>query len=243
MLLREQGFSPVKAELWAEFICQVLAIYWKAADQLITPSYWEKFKTKRGALGKAKRKKDQFVSVPLEDAITSEIGALADELRCNLEPEHFLRKHDVQFKYEALVYSDVRAGRHSKKIDLEVVSAYPDAPRLAIEAKPLKSTADIQKRYLASEGLGCFFTSDSPYSDGPVGAMLAYTICGDNRSMREHVLAALKEYKPAVLGIHRISINNLCDIDCSHHDRSACGLMPITILHLERIFPLDVHDA
>jgi hypothetical protein len=242
-LLRENGFSSLKAEVWAEFVRQVLAIYWAAADKLLTPHHWEKFKKKKGALGAPKRKKNVIIRTPIEDAITSEIGFLAKELIFDLAADHFLRQHDVKFDYEVLVYSDNRAGRHSKKIDFNVYCASRDAPQLAIEAKPLTSINDIDKRYLGQEGIGCFFTKDSAYTDGPLGAMLAYTISNENVSMQKPILVALQKYKPVALNIKSISIDDKNVIDCSHHDRSDCELVPITILHLERIFSLDVHEA
>lgn len=243
-LLREHGFSSINAELWSEFVRQVIAIYSQAVDQLLTPERWEEFKQKRGALGVLKkRKKKPSTQAPLEDAITSEIGQLADELRKNLAPEHFLRKHDVHFGYETLIPSKTRAGRHSKKADFRVASTFPNAPELVIEAKPLMSESDIEKKYLAQEGIGCFFTKDSPYTKGPLGAMFAYTINNDNASMQELILKGLGNCQPAALSIKRVSVSSKDIIDCSHHDRSAWGLIPISILHLERIFPVDVHEA
>jgi hypothetical protein len=242
-LLREYGFSSLKAELWAEFVRQVLTIYWQAADQLVLPHNWDTFKNKAGALSvpKKKGKEAGAIRIPLEDAITSEIGHLADELRCNLVADHFLRRHDVHFRFESMIRSNTRTGKHSKIVDFEAKSAYPKAPHIAIEAKPLTAANDVANRYLGPEGMGCFFAKDSPYTNGPVGAMLAYTICGDNGSMQDTVLAALESYKPTAQSIKRVSVIGDDSIDCSHHERSAFGLEPITILHLERIFPFDVY--
>jgi len=239
--LRDHGFSAIDAEKWAEFTRQVLAIYWRAADQLLQPKYWEAFKQKNGALGVPKKKRGgEVVRIPIEDAITSEIGHFADELRSSLEADHFLRKHDVQFRYEGLVYDDKRSGRYSKKVDFSAKSAYPDAPTLMIEAKPLRSTGDVQNCYFGADGMGCFLTDDSPYTKGPLGAMLAYTITNTNTSMRALVHDGLKTYEPAAVTIASVILDHETTIDCSHHDRSPWKLVPITILHLERKFPSDI---
>lgn len=239
--LLDHGFSAIDAEKWAEFARQVLAIYWRAADKLLQPEYWEAFKQKNGALGVPKKKRSgEVVRMPIEDAITSEIGHFADELRSSLEADHFLRKHDVQFRYEGLVYDEKRSGRYSKKVDFSARSAYPDAPTLMIEAKPLRSKSDIQNCYFGTDGMGCFLTDDSPYTKGPLGAMLAYTITNTNSSMRTLVHAGLQSYKPAAITIASVMLDDETIIDCSHHDRKFLNLVPITILHLERKFPFDI---
>lgn len=241
-LFCEQGFSSCKAELWAEFVRQVLEIYWQASDRLLTPKYWDSFKKKRGALGAPKKRcVKKVIRNPIEDAITSEIGSIADDLYSQLASDHFLRKHDVQFRFEFLIHSETRAGRYSKKVDFKVWSAVHGGPELAIEAKPLISEVDIDGRYLAEEGIGCFFTNDSPYTKGPLGAMLAYTICDNKTSKKKNILDGLLKFQPAPDKIVRVTINGTDQVDCSYHDRSSWGLIPITILHLERLFPAEVH--
>lgn len=240
-LLQHHGFAPIKAQVWSEFICHALALYWEAVDQLLEANRWNDFKKKTGALGKPRKLKGRIVQIPIEDAITSEIGELAEQLRQALPAGHFLRRHDTYFKCEALVASDTRAGRHSKKVDFLVVSQLnPNSPKLAIEAKPVITTADIKNRYLAEEGLGCFFSFDSPYTKGPVGAMLAYSIDTGAGTMQSEISIALAEHKPEPLHIHRASIPCTGPVDCSHHDRAKWNLAPITILHLERCFPLHL---
>lgn len=243
MLLLQHGFSSMKAEIWTEFVHHVVQVYWQAADQLLEPSNWASFKQKLGALGKPKRgRAGTVVQVPIEDAITSEIGYLAEQLRIALPSDHFLRKHEVCFSYETLIHSDVRAGRYSKKVDFRVYSLYPDAPELTIEAKPVATLSDISSQYLGVEGMGCFFALDSAYTAGPLGAMLAYSLTGDGSSMQADVLDALLQYHPKPLHIHSVSIPGLGLVHSSHHDRTAWNLKPITILHLERNFPVDAHQ-
>lgn len=237
-LLQQRGFSRPKAQIWAEFAHQVVQLYWKAADQLIDPDNWAEFRKKAGAMGKPKRGRNGVTTqIPVEDAITSEIGHRADKLRQALPPGHFLRRHEVQFAFEALVPSNRRAGRHSKKVDFIARSLKFNAPEIAIEAKPITCQGDIKAKYLAADGMGCFFVIDSAYTEGPLGAMLAYTINPEGSSMQAHVLAVLKTHQPEPIHIHRVNIPCAGSVDCSSHDRSNWNLEEITILHLERTFP------
>lgn len=238
-MLRARGFSSIKAQVWSEFLHHVLSLYWQAADQLLEPDNWAEFKEKLGAFGKPKRRGRQAVQCPIEDAITSEIGYRAEILRKGLPSGHFLRKHEVSFTYEALVYSNERAGRYSKKVDFRVYSSLSQSsPEIAIEAKPIETPADIVARYLADEGIGCFFRLDSSYTAGPLGAMLAYTMSNAGSSMLGEISKALINSHPKPLRIDKVSLVGTGDFDCSHHDRSKCQLPPISILHLERNFPV-----
>ena len=236
----KRGFLPAKAEIWAEFISQALEIYWQAADQLLEPSYWKEFLKKQGALSVPKHKKKLVIRIPNEDAITSEIGFLVEEISRNLASYHILRRYEAQFAFEALVQSKTRAGRYSKTVDFRVLSNFPNYPELAMEAKPLTSVADIKGRYFSEEGMGCFFTADAPYTKGPLGAMWAYTITEALDSMQEEILAQLKLQNPAAIHIQRVAAIGAREFDCSFHERTTWNLQPISILHLERRFPVHV---
>lgn len=239
-LLRQHGFSRIKARVWAEFVDQVLTIYWQAADQLVDSTNWVQFRQKTGAMGKPKLgRAGTAIQYPNEDAITSEIGFRADKLFQALPAGHFLRLHSVKLTYEKLVPSKKRAGRHSKKVDFHAISQYPDAPEIAIEAKPIKSQADIKKQYLGATGIGCFLTSDSPYTKGPLAAMVAYSISSQSHLMQAHILTALQKYQPAPIHIHRVNLRCAGSVNCSNHDRGQWELKPVTILHLERVFRCD----
>lgn len=144
-LLFQHGFTPVKAELWSEFIENVFAILRAAAQELRQSDNWDAFKQKKGALGKSRSRKRRGVveRIPIEDAITSELGIFARQLRRSLPAGHFLRTNEVEFHVEDLVPSETRAGRHSRKVDFFICAACgPDGPEIAIEAKPLLTEGD-----------------------------------------------------------------------------------------------------
>lgn len=245
-VFRQQGFTPAKAELWARFLQHSLSVLRIAADTLVQQNHWDSFKSKRGALGKARPIKGTSATkrIPIEDAITSELIAIGTELRISVPKNHFLREHEVIFTPEALVYSESRAGRHSRKSDIHIQSlTNADAPELRIEAKPVTSISDIRKRYLGDDGIGCFFTTDSPYTKGPLGAMLAYTISENQQSFGKEVNDALASFEPSPLQIIDVTIDDSSKVvTASSHARTALELPSITILHLEMIFPPDIRD-
>ena len=90
-LLRQHGFTPVKAELWSEFVEHVLTILRAAADGLRRPKNWDAFKQKRGALRVPRLRKRRKVieRIPVEDAITSELAHFIRHIRRSLPAGHF----------------------------------------------------------------------------------------------------------------------------------------------------------
>jgi hypothetical protein len=246
VLLLQYGFSPVKAELWSEFVQHVAMVFRTAADEFNQDENWDAFKKKRGALGvpRVRRRRKLIERIPIEDAITSELGHLIRRIRRTLPLNHFLRLNEVEFHVEDPVASETRAGRHSRKVDFYVYAATGlDTPEFAVEAKPLQNRADITARYLAEDGLGCFLTSDSPYTNGLVAGMLAYTISSAGKSWREEVRAAVSVYVPAVLHMAEVLIpGEPHPVTCSRHQRSARNLDPIATFHLEFIFKSDVQE-
>jgi len=241
-LLLDKNFSPVAIELWSNFVQHVLAMYWAAIDELLLPDRWEEFKNKKGALGTEKKLGGRVIKIPTEDGITTEIGGITNELFKALPLGHFLRENSVKFEFEVPVNGDRRAGRHSKKIDLRAIAMFSGAPSIAIEAKPIRTTSDIEKRYLGQEGIGCFFTDDSPYTTGKLGGMFAYTINATKDSMMESIDIAVRNYAPNKSNTGNIKVNDV-KILWSHHDRGQYKLPSITILHLERVFPVHVLPA
>lgn len=245
-LLQQNGFGQIKAELWSQFVGHVFAVFRAAAKELRHPSNWDAFKRKRGALGvrRARRRRKTIERIPVEDALTSELAHFIRHIRRSLPTGHFLRLNEVEFHVEDLVQSDSRAGRYSRKIDFRVfASSGLEGPEIAIEAKPLLNKADISGRYLAEEGIGCFFTPDSPYALQGLGAMLAYTINKDGRSWRSELQAAIQAYTPAASQIADVIVTGEPGpIICSCHERAKLRLDPLGILHFEILFEPDLQD-
>lgn len=177
--------------------------------------------------------------VPIEDALTAELGQITRHLRAALPSGHFLRLNEVAFETEHLLESETRTGRHSRKVDFFIYAqAGRAAPELAIEAKPILGAADVRGRYLAEEGIGCFFSTDTPYTQQALAGMLAYTVNIAGQSHRTEIRAAVSALAPVPLSLHDISLSAFGTdaVLCSRHERSALSLDPVAIVHLEMLF-------
>ena len=238
------GFNPVKAQLWSEFLKHVLAIFRTAEAELRRPDNWDEFKNKRGALGRryARRRQKTTIRYPNEDAITTELGQIVQTLRRRLPLGHFLRANEVEFHVERPVRSAKRAGRHSRKVDFFILAASGiSAPELALEAKAIRRRSDITKRYLGTEGIGCFLVPESPYSSAPIGGMLAYSFADLPGSWRDEIRRGLAVgcYPSSWLQCVQVEGERVPAL-VSGHDRSDLGLEPIAIIHMEMSFDVDM---
>ncbi|WP_145973720.1 hypothetical protein [Limimaricola cinnabarinus] len=219
-----------------------MSLVYQAADELKSTKTWSEFCQKRGALStpKTKSKKGSIIQIPIEDAITTELGHIVRRLRRQLPASHMLRAHEAVFEVEHQIEDSQRTGRNSKKADFLFYSQIGDgAPEIAIEAKPLTTKGDIDNRYLAGEGMGCFFTTDSPYSRAPVAGMLAYTIDFGSGSYKADIDNALGIYLPTPLHVCDVSFkfgSHVSPITYSQHDRAALNLSPVSMLHFEMVF-------
>lgn len=169
--LVKNGLNARKAAVYGKFAHNAINLINQAYLELSTPIHWADFRANETA--------NRNVEEP---DITSMLDKYCGELLH--EPYNSdIRKHIASVTSERpIVNSRTRSGKWSKKVDLCVtrtLSCHLAAGNrvdheLVFEAKPLKSSADIKTRYLAGEGIGCFLTTDSPYSTGPIGGMLAY---------------------------------------------------------------------
>ena len=243
-LLLQLGFGPVKAQLWSEFLKHVLVIFRKAEEELRQPNTWGEFKKKRGALGRkrARRREKIAIRYPNEDAITTELGEIVQTLRRSLPLGHFLRANEVEFHVERPVRSAVRTGRHSRKVDFFVLAASGvSAPELALEAKTVRIPSDITNHYLGCDGIGCFLVPESPYSQAPIGGMLAYSFTDLSVSWRHEIESTLEEGCYPAIWLRCVQIGAEEEPTLvSGHDRTEIGLEPLVIVHLEMSFDPDI---
>jgi hypothetical protein len=243
-LLIDAGFSEVKAELWSRFVEATVQILDEAGDILRQPDAWLAYIAKRGAISTPKRKgKTKVERVPIEDGITAELGHIARRLRRAVGLDDFLRQQEVVFETEYLVESSNRTGRYSRKVDFFVYSQLgSNAPQFALEAKPLRSVADIGGRYLAEEGIGCFFTTDSVYTTQPIAGMIAYTTNEGSVSHLDDIMSEIEGLDRQV-PVKRFAIPpKPIVLLLSGHDRIALSLPSIAIVHFEMLFPLEQTD-
>lgn len=240
---QDVGFSALKAELWARFVEQVVSVFDQAASDLRKTSKWNEFKKKKGSLGKKRKCKDStdLIQIPIEDALTSELGHIIRNIRRNLPQGHFLRKNEVTFDFESLVESNERAGRHSRRADFYIYAASgPNDPEIAIEAKPLVDGDDINDRYLAEDGIGCFLTDDSPYVVGPLGGMLAYTMNEDQKPFRDAIKTSVSDMQPGLLNVGDLMLSTQeAQTFYSQHSCRSSDSGKIVILHFELLFQTE----
>lgn len=161
--LRARGLPAQEAALWAQFIVSSVEILHSAERELLDEGEWNK----------------QFASVIgrrniQEPDITSALGKLMRKIRCNADAGSPLLK--IEVGYETPPDETDRCGIDSRKIDLRTERFFGNGKQmtLAMEAKPLSADGDIENKYLADGGIGCFRKSDSPYTRGPVGCMVGY---------------------------------------------------------------------
>ncbi|KFL27551.1 hypothetical protein JP75_25235 [Devosia riboflavina] len=235
------GFTEVKAEIWARFVEEAIRLLDEAGRELRGADAWHTYVQKRGALSQPKRKGKAHIHVPIEDGLTAELGHIARRLRAAVPLNHVLRLQEVVFETEHLIQSANRTGRHSRKVDFFIYSQLgTNAPEFAIEAKPLRSSADIRSRYLAEEGLGCFFATDSVYTHQPVAGMLSYSLGETPYSHLESLRTALEQLEPRPMATDQVDLSDPIRLICSRHERAQLNLTPVTIVHFEMMFPVEV---
>ena len=236
-LLEEQSLSPIQAKLWAHFIETAFAALRKAHAQLTEAENWKIFQQKIGAT--AVRKADGS-PVPTEDSITAELCDFLDVLRKSAGPDDAMRNLEMTFQSERLIKSPKRAGKHRRKTDIFIGSNIGgDAPELAIEAKLLLEERHIKTRYLDRDGIGCFTTTDSPYTHGSIAAMLAYVISVGEQHWRDKIQEALEVPPPlAEICEHAVIEGEAMPTLCSRLPRTELGLDPIIIIHMIMLFEM-----
>jgi hypothetical protein len=230
-LLEEQNLSPVQAKLWAHFIETAFAALRRAHIQLTKEENWNSFRQKVGAT--SINKKDGSV-IPAEESLTAELCDFLDNIRKSAGPDDAMRSLEITFQAEKLIKSPKRAGKHRRKVDIFIGSNIGGgAPELAIEAKLLLNEKHIETRYLGEDGIGCFTTIDSPYTHGPIAAMLAYVISMGEQHWLDRIRKAL-ELPPLIAEAceHAVVEGETLPTLCSRLQRTELGLESILILHM-----------
>lgn len=235
--LEKQSLSPIQAKLWAHFVDTAFMALRRAHSMLTEADNWSAFQSKAGALAKRKMAGS---AVPTEHGLTSELGDFLDVLRKSSGPDDSMRVLEMTFQVERPIRSSTRAGNHRRRADIVVGSNLSDtAPELAIEAKLLLDDDDIQGKYLSGDGLGCFLTTDSPYTRAFLGAMLAYVVSQNELLWRDKIQKAL-EAPPSVAEVceHLLVEGEQVPTLCSRMPRAESGLCSILILHIMMRFDI-----
>ena len=212
-----QNLTPQQADLWSDFIGD--------AFELIDEGY---------ALHCSAQEWSSFISGchadhATEPEITSGLG---DRMRRLQEIAPIDSSRDrLTVGYEVATPGDHSHGIRKSKADFRFDRKF-EAGYLAsfvLEAKPLRTPADMNSRYLGDEGIGCFLERDPPYSTDIIVGMIGY-------AFRNHLnwhellgnrLAAFAE--SCDLFPIALPSGKVCSI--STHERTTLGLSNVTVCH------------
>ena len=97
-----------------------------------------------------------------------------------------------------------------------------------MEAKPLRTPADLTGRYLGAEGLGCFTDRDPPYSTDLAAGMVGYAF-RDAPTWLGRLASALPTNTMATQ-IADVILTGGRNAVASDHPRAG-GLNPVTVIH------------
>lgn len=215
--LVDRGLTPQEADLWADFIADALDLIDDGHALLREVTEWNSF------LGGCVK------SVPTEPEITSGLGDRMRHLR-NKAPIDSNRDR-IQVSYESPTPGDERHGNRKSKADFRFEKKFEAgfAAAFVVEAKPLRTSADIAGRYMAADGLGCFLERSPPYSCEFAAGMLAYAYAQPSTWISA-LAASLSSGVSATRCSHvQLARGRLALV--SDHPRTALALEPVTVLH------------
>ncbi|HEX7965228.1 MAG TPA: hypothetical protein VF651_05880 [Gammaproteobacteria bacterium] len=180
--LISRGLAPDEAQLWLQ-LCTISIRYIHGAEGLLKDG-WQEFLAKIeaqrvAAKDKAKRttrkrapKGVAKARLPEETDITVELYHHMDVVRGRSELTDGLRQ--IEPKCDDPIPAPTRTGKYSRKPDLTFIHM-ATREKVVFEAKRLLDGSSIQA-YRGLEGMGCFSSTDSPYSTGPIVGMLGYVL-------------------------------------------------------------------
>ncbi|WCT72660.1 hypothetical protein PQ455_13590 [Sphingomonas naphthae] len=215
--LMDRGLTVQEADLWADFINDALELLDDGHALLRTPAEWASFLG--GCAGPA----------PTEPELTSGLGDRMQRLR-NDAPIDSSRDR-IQVGYECPTPGDERHGNRKSKADFRFEKKFDAgfAAAFVVEAKPLRTPADIPNRYMAADGLGCFLERSPPYSRELAVGMLGYAYRNPAAwmpALTRHLGSAGSATRCADVALSRGRMAHASD-----HPRAALGLNPVTVLH------------
>jgi hypothetical protein len=215
--LTQRGLTPQEADLWGNFISDAIDLLDDGHALLRDPAEWASFLG--GCAGQN----------PTEPEITSGLGDRMRRLR-NEAPIDSDRDR-IQIGYECPTPGDERHGNRKSKADFRFEKKFEAgfAAAFVVEAKPLRTPADLQTRYIATDGLGCFLERVPPYSKELAVGMLGYAY--RQPATWIPALAALMSSGTSATRSAAIQLARGKASFASDHARSTIGLDTVTVLH------------
>jgi len=215
--LIDRGLTPQEADLWADFIADALDLIDDGHALLRESSEWSSF------LGGCVK------PIPTEPEITSGLGDRMRRLR-NEAPIDSGRDR-IQISYESPTPGDERHGTRKSKADFRLEKKFEAgfAAEFVVEAKPLRTPADITSRYMALDGLGCFLERSPPYSREFAVGMLGYAY--HQSSTWISALTTSLSSETSAIRSGQIQMARGRSALVSDHPRTVLKLEPVTVQH------------
>ena len=208
-------------------------------------SGWAEFCKKDGALRKVGKPKKGGTSKPVrahphENAVTYELADHVDDYLKALPAGHEFR--EVNFRCERPKRSRKLAGSKQKRVDLQYEARVSGGPEFVIEAKPLFSKSDIDKKYLGDPGLGRFLREEEPFTDASLAALMGYVIQTELTEWADRLKLAVTKDKRCETTVVVSPVTWREDLWSTRHTR-ASQVQPIWMLHLLVTYPDAVHPG
>ncbi|SMX39386.1 hypothetical protein [Octadecabacter ascidiaceicola] len=212
-----QGLTPQEADLWCDFISESFDLIDDGYALLCKPNEWNSFLN------------GCHTQSPTEPEITSGLGDRMKRLQADAPMES--SRDRLQVAYEVATLGDESHGIRKPKADFEIRRKFEAGYSAAyvIEAKPLRTPADMNSRYLGDEGIGCFLEREPPYSKDKVVGMMGYSF--KNHSSWEPLLTEKITAIGATKGLVQITLPSGRKCKVSEHERTAIGLPMATVTH------------
>jgi len=226
--------SAVNALVWEQFVDRIIVALREAETAIITgkspvdhlnmPTWW---RTSRQTFGK------HIVKVPSEDSVTDVLVRTLEMIKAASLDDDFLRIQQISFSDQQKRRSQSRVGRGAYSTDIRVVSGLVADLDLRIEAKIMLGGNDATA-YCGPDGALRFGDPVNPYTDAPIGMMLAYAVRHDAAKWRLDIERKLVGFD---------AINSADDILAGGETLLASDLevgdRPVTVVHLTLCLETD----
>lgn len=216
--LTDRGLTVQEAAAWSDFVLDALELVDDAYTLLLVPTEWASFIAGCHAQ-------------PTEPDLTSGLGDRMKRLWVDASFDS--RRDRVFVAYEVPTPGDTKHGKHKSKADFRFERKFEAGycAAFVVEAKSLRTKADLTNRYLGSEGIGCFTHRAPPYSTAVLAGMLGYAM--SNPSTWEPDLGSALTTFPETRRYRSVSVGMAGKQSlASDHPRTHAGLAAdVTILH------------
>ncbi|PCH51180.1 MAG: hypothetical protein COC17_02755 [Hyphomicrobiales bacterium] len=211
--LISRDYTPQEAALWCDFISDSFDLIDDGHALLCSPNEWSSFL------------KGCHSDSPTEPEITSGLGDRMKKLQADAPMDS--DRDRLQVGYEVATMGDESHGIRKTKADFEIRRKFEAGYSAAfvIEAKPLRTPADMKTRYLGGEGIGCFLDRNPPYSRDKIVGMMGY-------AFKDHAKwLPLLTSNIASKGLANIRLPSGRKCQVSEHERKALSLPLVTVTH------------